>query len=164
MKLAGRPLKWGLLGCLCVVSASVMASSIYLECSLTSTTTNTTSTDISTVERDGVLLEVLNDEGALEVRTQNFSIPIDIRVNGTKKEWRSGDAVVYDENTSTSRRYSLQRVVEDQISTTTVSFELDRSTGYLVQEMTQALGEAMTVINVTQGKCTPSKKSFNALF
>lgn len=164
MKLAGRPLKWGLLSCLWAVSASVMASSIYLECSLTSTTTNTTSTDISTVERDGVLLEIQNDEGALEVRTQNFSIPIDIRVNATKKEWRSGDAVVYDENTSTRRRYSLQRVVEDQISTTTVSFELDRSTGYLVQETTQALGEAMTVINVTQGKCIPSKKSFNALF
>ena len=164
MKHASRQLKCVLLGCLCVVSASVMASSIYLECSLTSTTTNTTSTDISTVERDGVVLEVLNDEGALEVRTQNVSIPIDIRMNGSKNEWRSGDAAVYDENASNSRRYSLHRVVEDQISRTRISFELDRSTGYLIQETTQELGEAMSVINITQGKCTPSKKSFNTLF
>lgn len=141
-----------------------MASSTYLECSLTSTTTNTTNTDISALERDAVILEVLNEDGVLEIRTQSVSIPMDIRMYASKKEWRSGDAVVYDENTSNSRRYSLQRVIEDQISITRTSFELDRSTGHLVQETIQELGEGMAVINITQGKCILSKKSFNTLF
>lgn len=164
MKLLYQSLRLCLLGSLLTVSASAVASSTYLECSLTSITTNSTSVDVNAIERDGVILEVMNDDGSLEVRTQSVSIPIDIRMNASKREWRSGDSAIYDENLSNSRRYSLQRVIEDQISTTRIFFELDRSTGYLVQETTQELGEAMTVINITQGKCTPSKKSFNALF
>lgn len=164
MKLGGSVLRWCMLLCFLGTSVCAMASVTYLECSLASSTTNTAGAEVSAIERDGVVLEIVNAEGALEFRTHSVSIPIDLRMNPGKKEWRSGDAAVYDENMSSGRRYSVQRVIEDQISTTRISLELDRSTGYLVQETTQELGEGMAVINITQGKCTPSKKSFNMLF
>ena len=164
MKLGNSMLRLGMLLCFLGTSVSAMASLTYLECSLASVTTNTTGAEVSALERDGVVLEVVNAEGVLEFRTQSVSIPIDLRVNPSKKEWRSGEAVVYDENMSNDRRYSVQRIIEDQISTTRISLELDRSTGYLFQETTQELGEGMAVINITQGKCTLSKKSFNKMF
>lgn len=159
-----RKLKYCVLLCLMNWSVCAMASTTYLECALTSVTTNTAGVEVSSLERDGVILEILNTEGALEFRTHSVSIPIDLRMNPNKKEWRSGEAAVYDENMSSSRRYSVQRIVEDQISTTRTSLELDRATGYLIQETTQELGEGMAVINITQGKCAPSKRSFNTLF
>lgn len=148
---------------LMAMTGSAFASTVYLECSLVSTTTNTASEEVRALERDSVTLEVTNAEHSLEIRTQSPSIPIDIRMNINMKEWRSGDAIVYDENMSNNRRYSLQRVVEDRISITRTSFELDRATGHLTQETTQELGEDLSIINVVYGTCVASKKSFTKL-
>lgn len=159
-----RRFKQVFLGLVLCVSGSAFASTLFLECSLTSTTTNTASDDVRSLERDGVILEIENADGIVEVRSQSVSIPIDLKINDRKKEWRSGDAAIYDENISNSRRYNLQRVVEDPISSTRIIFDLDRSTGHLTQEVTQEVGEGLTIINITQGKCIPSKKAFSAMF
>lgn len=163
-KAVSKTFRTWLLVTLCGMSGTTFATSVYLECSLTSTTTNTSTDDVRTIEREGVILELINEEGATEVRTQSVSIPLNIKISEKNKEWRSGDAFVYDENKSTGRRYNLQRTIEDPISVTHTVFELDRSTGHLIQETTQELGEGMMVVNITQGICMPTKRHFAPLF
>ena len=144
--------------------AAALGSTVYLECTLASTSSSTASDEVKTIERSGVLLEVDNAEGIVEIRSQNVSIPIEIKIASNIKEWRSGEAYVYDENRSSGRRYSLLRMVEDAISITRTHLDLDRTTGRLTQETTQELGEGLVLINIISGTCLPAKKQPVALF
>lgn len=153
-----------MLACMTGYIGKAMASGVYLDCTLTSSTTHTASEETKTIERSGVVIELEDSDGRVQIRSQNTIIPINITMDAGTKEWRSGDAFISDNNRTSGRRYSLQRIVEDQISNTRIDFELDRSTGNLIQEVTQEIGEGLAVVNVTQGTCIPSKKQYNKMF
>lgn len=140
------------------------ASSTLLECSLTSSTSNTLGYLSKDNESNKVLLEIVTFEGTIEVHTQSPGFPIDLKISENKKEWRTQDGFVYDINNSSSSRYILERVYEDQISVIQTRFKLDRTTGELTQEISNTIGDDFTIFNVIHGHCMPTKKFNSNLF
>ena len=154
--------------CLLLALSSIpchsFARTTFLECSLTVSTSNTGGHDLKHTKDQKVFLEIDSFEETIEVHTQSPSFPISLKIDENKKEWRTPDGFGYDSNKSSARRYSLERVYEDQISITQTNFELDRSTGELTQEISKTIGEDFTTITIIHGFCTPSKKQHEAQF
>lgn len=140
------------------------ARTFYLDCRLVSTTTSTDSYAVRSIESDNVLLEVRDDPDLLAISTQSPAIPISLKVNTNQKEWRTSDGAGIDSNTSTTNKFSVQRVYEDQLGQTRTTFDLDRVTGELTQEVISEIGEGFSVVNITHGICRAAKERRDTQF